>query len=101
MKFSILNFRKNKTPALSSLRPALFNINSHWFASLGLFFVALIATALIASKLFYLVYSESFKKETPKEALENLIDAKKLKASIEKRIDFIMTETSLPKDPAV
>ncbi|KKR28237.1 MAG: hypothetical protein UT61_C0054G0009 [Candidatus Woesebacteria bacterium GW2011_GWA1_39_8] len=101
MKFSALKFRKNNGPSLSSLRPALFDVNSHWFVGLGIFFAILIITALIGLKLFYLVYSESYKKETPREVLENLVDINKLKNTIEKRNNFIIGTSTLPGDPSL
>lgn len=95
-----LKFRKNNIPPLSSLRPALFDVYRYWFIGLGGFFAIVIITALIGFKLFYGVYYESYKKETPKETLENLIDVNKLNVVIEKRNDFIIATSTLPRDPA-
>lgn len=101
MKFSILKFRKNSGPSLSSLRPVLFDVNKHWFVGLSIFFTLIVITAIVGFKLFSLVYSESYKKETPRDVLENLVDVKTLKHTIEDRNNFIVATSTLPRDPSL
>lgn len=101
MKFSLLKFKKNNTPPLSSLRPALFDINLYWFVALGLFCAIFLVTALIGFQLFYSVYSESYKKDMSGSVAEDIINVSKLKSSVETRINFIMEESPLPRDPAL
>ncbi len=101
MKFNFLNFKKNQTPPLSSLRPPIFDVRKHWLATLGLSALIFIITALIGAKLFYTGYFETYKKQKTGDDFQNIIDIKQLKRVVEKRNNFIKTESTLPKDPSL
>ena len=100
MKFPFLKFKKDETPPLLSLRPAIFNVEARWYAILALFFIVLFAVIFVGFRFFHLVYFETYKKEVPSENFANLINVARLKAVIEKRNAFINQEIVLPGDPA-
>lgn len=99
MKF--LNFKKSGIPSLQAIRPAIFDVESHWFFALGLFAAIFIITTAVGLKLFYYGYSEGYKKETSPEEFQNLIDVNKLKVAIEKRNELMTEEAILPEDPSI
>lgn len=100
MKFSILRFKKNSIPSLSSIRPAIFDVSHFWFVSLIVFFAIFFITMAIGFKLFYYGYNEDYKKKTPVEEFQNLIDINKLKTAVEKRNQLITASSTIPRDPS-
>lgn len=101
MKFNFLKFKNKNLPSLKSLRPPIFNIDSYWFFSLGVFFALLVFMALVGFKLFYSQYFEDYKEITVTENSDDPINVSKLKSVIEKRNYFINRETVLPPDPSL
>jgi hypothetical protein len=99
--FNFLKLKKNRVPSLESLRPLIFDADWFWFASLGLFFVIFVATAFVGLKLSYAQYFESYKESQPTENNEGLINQERLKKTINKRVEFLNGEFSLPKDPSL
>lgn len=83
------------------MRPKLFDVNSRWFAALGLSLLITAVGILIGFKLFYSQYFESYKKSAPTESFENIIDIQRLKSAIEKRENFIKQQLPSLKDPSV
>ena len=101
MKFTFLKPKKDNLPKLKSLRPGIFDIDSYWFLSLGLFLAIFIITALIGFKFFYSQYFETYKQSGNGEDFKNLIDINGLQIAIGKRTNFINATTTLPKDPSL
>ncbi len=98
---NIFKFKKNSAPAISSLRPLIFNQTKHWSLILVLFFLILFVTAIVGFNLFRSVYTESYKKDIPLISGEELINAKRLKSAVDKRKEFLNQPVSLPKDPSM
>lgn len=100
MKFNFLNFKKDKTPALKSLKPRVFNANLFWFASLTTFFLIFIITAIVGLDLFYCQYSDEDSEDFA-ENFEEVVNIKGLENAIGKRNAAINAETKLPRDPSL
>jgi hypothetical protein len=101
MKLNFLKLKRNSLPSLKSLRPPIFNVESFWFAGLGLCLIIFVITALIGFNLFYSQYFESYKKLESSENYEDIINTNRLKGAIEKRNNFINREIFLPQDPSL
>lgn len=100
MKFNFLNFKKDKTPALKSLKPRIFNVNLFWFASLTTFFLIFVITAVVGLDLFYCQYSDEGS-ESVTENFEEAVNIKGLENAVDKRGAAINAETKLPRDPSL
>jgi hypothetical protein len=101
MKFLSLKLNKEKLPQLGSLRPPIFPTEKFWFYTLGLCLAIILLTAFIGGKIFYSQYFETYKKSGSSENYDNLINMGRLKATIEKRNEFLNQEVSIPKDPSL
>ncbi len=99
MKFSFLKFNKDKIPPLSRVRPNLFNAYSRWTLLLLIFLLALVVSGFVSFKLFYSVYTESFKKDIKSSIPDNLIDTAKLSSVVKERSDFTNSTTTIPANP--
>ena len=100
MKFTFLKFKKNNLPPLKSLRPQIFDVDTLWFASLGLFWIIFIIMAFVGFKLFYSQYSESYKTSSLENS-ENIVNINGLNSAIEKRNVFLNEQVILPRDPSL
>src|SRR3989344_2125755 len=101
MKFNFLKLKKKGLPSLKSLKPQIFDIDLFWFVSLGLFLIIVFITSLVGFKLFYSLYTKSYKDTRSTESFKNIINVDKLNGAIEKRNNFINQEISIPKDPSI
>lgn len=101
MKFIFLKLKKKGLPNLKSLKPQIFDIDLFWFVGLGLFLIVVVITGLVGFKLFYSLYTESYKDTKSAENFKNIINIDKLNSAIEKRNNFINQEISVPKDPSI
>ena len=93
--------KKEKAPTSSSLRPDLYNINSHWFLGLLLLFILFAATLLVGLKFFYDEFGESYKNVQSDTNPESLINVSRLKSAIMKREALINSTSTVPRDPSM
>jgi hypothetical protein len=101
MKFPSLKLKKDHTPKLSSMRPPIFDVDSRWYKTLGMFFIALLVIMLVGFKLFYSVYYETYKTEGSAENYNSLIGVNRLNDAIDKRQNFLDKQIDLPRDPSI
>ena len=101
MKLNFFKTKKNRLPALSSLRPPVFDTEKFWFMGLCLALLIFIITAAVGFRLLYTQYFEEYKQSTTTDSDENSINLERLKSTISKRQNFLNGEMNLPRDPSL